>query len=184
MVCAVLASVATNHGLAQTVVATTSGQVRSAEQGAAEAFLAAPYAAAPVGALRWREPQSPKPWSGVRARQRIFAYLYDHGYPAVTGNPSWGAFHSSQLPYVFGNIGLGRRAFTAADSRVVRQWQTRLLAFLRTGKPGPGWQPVARSTPTVMGLGDREGLRPAMSTPERFEAFRAYAAAGGKLGLM
>ena len=126
-------------------------------------------------------------WSRERTRsagQPIFAYLYDHAYPAVKGGQQWGAFHSSQLPYVFGNIGLGGRAFTAADSRVVRQWQTRLFAFLRTGKPGPGWQPVARSTPTVMGLGDREGLRPAVSTPERFEAFRAYAAAGGKLGLM
>jgi para-nitrobenzyl esterase len=31
-----------------------------------ETFLGLPYAAPPVGALRWRAPQSPKNWSGVR----------------------------------------------------------------------------------------------------------------------
>lgn len=126
-------------------------------------------------------------WSQERtrsARQPIYAYLYDHAYPAVKGNPSWGAFHSSQLPYVFGNIGLGGRTFTAADSRVVRQWQTHLMAFLRRGKPGPDWQPIAGNGTTVMGLGDRGALRPAVSTPARFAVFKAYAASGDKLGLM
>ena len=126
-------------------------------------------------------------WSQDRtrsARQPIFAYLYDHAYPAAKGGQSWGAFHSSQLPYVFGNLGIGERTFTAADVRVVRQWQTRLLAFLRTGKPGGDWPQVTRSTATVMGVGDHKGMRPAVSSPERFEAFKDYANRGGKLGLM
>lgn len=126
-------------------------------------------------------------WARERTRsaqQPVFAYLYDHAYPAVKGGQSWGAFHTSQLPYVFGNIGIGERTFTAADARIVRQWQDRLLAFMRSGVPGKGWAKVSWSGATVMGLGDREGMRPAVSSPERFEAFRAFAASGGKLGLM
>lgn len=126
-------------------------------------------------------------WARERTRtaqQPVFAYLYDHAYPAVKGGQSWGAFHSSQLPYVFGNIGIGERTFGPADARVVRQWQDRLLAFMRSGNPGKGWPRVTRTSARVMGLGDREGIRAAVSTPERLEAFRAYAASGGKLGLM
>jgi para-nitrobenzyl esterase len=97
----------------------------------------------------------------------------------------YGAFAERLLAlYVFGNIGLGERSFTAADAGVVRQWQARLLAFMRTGRPGRDWQPIDGTTTTVMGLGDSEALRPAISSRERFEAFKAYAQSGGKLGLM
>lgn len=40
--------------------------VRSAD-GAVEIFAGIPYAKPPVGALRWKEPEDPAPWDGVRA---------------------------------------------------------------------------------------------------------------------
>ena len=129
-------------------------------------------------------------WARARpksARDRIWLYLHDQPYPPVRGGPAYGAFHSSGLPYVFGTIGLGDRSFGPKDHAVVRQWQARLLAFMRRGDPSlPGrpWPAAGAESTQVMGLGATEGLRPAVSTPERFEAFRAYAASGGKLGLM
>src|SRR5271154_6450343 len=51
------------------VVATQSGRVRG---GSADAigdvmvYRGIPYAAPPVGALRWREPQAPIGWTGIR----------------------------------------------------------------------------------------------------------------------
>jgi para-nitrobenzyl esterase len=36
------------------------------DDGTIQTFLGIPYAAPPVGDLRWREPQPPKPWKGVR----------------------------------------------------------------------------------------------------------------------
>lgn len=48
------------------------GAIRGARQpGGVRAFLGLPFAAPPVGALRWRAPQPPRPWAGVRAAERF-----------------------------------------------------------------------------------------------------------------
>jgi len=48
------------------VVTTAGGAVRGKVVAAAGEFLGIPYAAPPVGALRWRPPRPPAPWPGVR----------------------------------------------------------------------------------------------------------------------
>jgi para-nitrobenzyl esterase len=48
------------------VVTLDSGQVQGTVVGGIQRYLGIPYAAPPVGALRWREPQPVKPWQGVR----------------------------------------------------------------------------------------------------------------------
>ncbi len=121
------------------------------------------------------------------ARDRVWLYRHDHPYPPVPGAPSFGAFHSSHLAYVFGNLGLGGRQFGEADRRVVPQWQDRLLAFMRSGDPslpGSAWPSATRAPGQVMAIGEAGALSAAVSTPERFAAFRAYAAQAGRLGLI
>ena len=48
------------------IVATSSGDVRGAWKSGGAVFLGIPYAAAPVGDLRYAAPQPPQPWSEVR----------------------------------------------------------------------------------------------------------------------
>jgi para-nitrobenzyl esterase len=48
------------------VVRTTAGAVRGISAHAMQAFLGIPYAAPPVGALRWEPPQAPPSWSQTR----------------------------------------------------------------------------------------------------------------------
>lgn len=48
-----------------------SGLVAGVDQNGVTAFKGLPYAAAPVGALRWRAPEPPASWSGVRAADRF-----------------------------------------------------------------------------------------------------------------
>src|SRR6202050_995233 len=49
------------------VVTTTGGTLRGTMAGRTDEFLGIPYAAPPVGPLRWRPPQPAVPWTGIRA---------------------------------------------------------------------------------------------------------------------
>lgn len=49
-----------------TIVTLQAGALRGAREGPLTVFRGIPYAAPPVGALRWRPPQPPRSWSGVR----------------------------------------------------------------------------------------------------------------------
>jgi para-nitrobenzyl esterase len=48
------------------IVTVTGGRVRGARRGDLWTFSGIPYAQAPEGGLRWRPPQPPIPWDGVR----------------------------------------------------------------------------------------------------------------------
>ena len=49
-----------------TIVCTQYGQVQGADEGAYRTFRGIPFAAPPVGDLRWRPPAPPAKWQGVR----------------------------------------------------------------------------------------------------------------------
>jgi para-nitrobenzyl esterase len=53
------------------VVGTADGQVRGRPAGELHEFLGIPYAAPPVGSRRWRPPQPPASWRGVRLAARF-----------------------------------------------------------------------------------------------------------------
>ncbi len=56
---------------AAAAVRTESGWVEGRDQGPLTIYKGIPYAAAPVGALRWREPAAPQPWKGIRRADRF-----------------------------------------------------------------------------------------------------------------
>lgn len=129
-------------------------------------------------------------WAQARpkaASDPIYLYRHDQSYPVAPGGQDWGAFHSSSLPYIFSTVSLGGRKLAPADRVLSARWQAVIAAFARTGRPtikGQAWPAVSGQTKQVMAFGQTQGLRPAVSTPERLALWQAYAASGGKLGLM
>lgn len=64
------------------IVATAYGRVRgTALDGGVTAYLGIPYAAAPFGPDRFREPRPPEPWDGVRDAFRFGPTAPKPGYP-------------------------------------------------------------------------------------------------------
>ncbi len=70
------------------IVKVTGGTVEGVVKDGIASFKGIPFAAPPVGNLRWRAPQSVKPWQGVRkAYDFAPGPMQDTGFGAVLGGP-------------------------------------------------------------------------------------------------
>ncbi|WP_277983272.1 carboxylesterase/lipase family protein [Sphingomonas faeni] len=120
------------------------------------------------------------------AGEPIYRYLFTQHIPVARG-PDFGAFHTAEVPYVFGNTDTKLRPYSAIDNKISRQMQNYWLNFARTGNPnGPGlpnWRRAEVGTPTVLKLTAPAEVAPAVSTPERLAVLRDYVAGGGALSL-
>jgi para-nitrobenzyl esterase len=132
-----------------------------------------------AGLVIWTEQRT------LHSGQAVYTYLYDHPYPPA-GGKGFGAFHTAEVPYVFGALRQQGREFTARDHDVARQMQDRWIAFMSSGDPslpGSPWPKATAHAENVMALGDSVGIRPAVSSPERLALFREFVASGGQLSL-
>lgn len=72
--------------LAREPVQTQNGLLLPTDAGEAgvEVFKGVPYAAAPVGDLRWKPPQPPAAWDGVRVADKLGPPCFQGHFPGVT----------------------------------------------------------------------------------------------------
>jgi para-nitrobenzyl esterase len=75
-----------------------------------------------------------------------------------------GAFHTSDVPYVFGTLDARKWNWSSTDRDLSRAMQAYWLAFARKGRPDapgvPDWPAFNPKEPRLMMLGDRIGLGP------------------------
>lgn len=70
----------------QLIAKTDLGSLEGIEEGGVAVFKGIPYAAPPLGVLRWREPQPLQPWTGVRAAHMFGpASIQPEGQPLEGG---------------------------------------------------------------------------------------------------
>lgn len=127
-------------------------------------------------------------WAALRSRQArtpVFGYVFAHVEPGADAR-RWGAFHSSEIPYVFGNLATApKRAFTAGDRRLSNRMMGLWLNFIRRGDPnGPGlpaWPALRTAAPTILRIDDLSRPQPLLP-PFKLELMRQSQAQGAQTG--
>jgi len=103
-------------------------------------------------------------WIAARnAKSPTFYYDFEHVMPGAEAGP-YGAYHSSELPYVFDTLHTLKRPWTEADYRVSALLQAYWVNFIKTGNPNggalPRWTPFDPARNEVMALGVSPHMRP------------------------
>ena len=101
-------------------------------------------------------------WGRRRAAHNhtpLYLYLYDHVEPGPE-SARWGAFHGSEIPYVFDTLGAAPdRPYTPLDRQVAHHMAGYWVNFVNTGNPNgsglPNWPAFDATEPAVMEIGDR-----------------------------
>jgi para-nitrobenzyl esterase len=112
-------------------------------------------------------------WARERAktaRTPAFTYLWDHPLPGPDAE-RFGAFHTSEVPYVLNSLSMSDRPFVERDRSIADMMSSYWANFAATGDPNgkgvPTWAPVGDER-TVMEVGDRTGPVPLTRVAARY----------------
>jgi para-nitrobenzyl esterase len=113
-------------------------------------------------------------WLDYRAKTSFtngYVYYFSRAIPWPE-HPEFGAFHTSEVPYVFNNLRLLNRPFTATDTMVADMMSTYWANFVKNGDPNgeglPEWRPYSPDKKEVMELGEHMGMIPIAKNEERY----------------
>ena len=118
-------------------------------------------------------------WAKERAkssRTSVYAYLWDHALPGPDAE-RFGAFHTSEVPYVLNTLAMSDRPFTDGDRRIAAMMSSYWANFAANGDPNgkglAGW-PAVDEKPEIMEVGDETGPIRVARSQERFKFFEAF----------
>jgi len=118
-------------------------------------------------------------WSAnqVKLSGKVYTYFFDRVLPWPE-HPEFGAFHTSDVPYVFENLDLTGHPVEAVDRKVSDAVSSYWMNFAAKGDPNgkslahwPAYMPGVHKT---MELGEKMGAMPEAATPERIAFQIAY----------
>jgi para-nitrobenzyl esterase len=118
-------------------------------------------------------------WAAHRektARSNAFTYYWTHPMPGPD-SARYGAFHTSEVPYVFNTLHQSSRPWSDEDRKLAAMMGAYWVNFMKTGDPNgdglPRWAPFTSGSAVTMELGDKPGPHPA-ARPDRLEFWRTY----------
>jgi para-nitrobenzyl esterase len=98
--------------------------------------------------------------SQLPASKRIYTYFFDRAIPWPE-HPEFGAFHSSEIPYVFNTLTRLKRPWEPVDRRLADTLSSYVTNFAKKGDPNgaglPPWPAYDPASYTTMQLGARVG---------------------------
>ena len=110
------------------------------------------------------------------ARSAVFTYFWTHRPPGPD-HDTRGAYHGSEIDYVFDNLDVTNKPWTAEDRRIAGIMSSFWANFAATGNPNgkglPEWPAVDAKSPVVMELGDHFGPIP-VADGARFEFWKKF----------
>lgn len=113
---------------------------------------------------------------GKTARTKAYVYFWDHALPGPDAK-QFGAFHTSEVPYVLNTLSMSDRPFTETDRKIADMMSSYWANFALQGDPnGKGlavW-PAIGDKPETMELGDRTGVIAAAGSAAKFAFFEKY----------
>jgi para-nitrobenzyl esterase len=117
---------------------------------------------------RWRDAARAELfwWTTLRAKtghSKDWGYFFDRAIPWPE-HPEYQAFHSGELPYVFNNLRLMQRPWTAADRRLADQASSYWVNFVQNGDPnGPGLPAWPEDNNKLLRLGEATAAEAVLS---------------------
>ena len=94
------------------------------------------------------------------ASRKIYTYFFDRAIPWPE-HPEFGAFHSSEIPYLFNTLSRLKRPWEPVDRRLADTVSTYVTNFAKKGDPNgsglPQWPAYDPASYTTMQLGTRVG---------------------------
>lgn len=124
-------------------------------------------------------------WAQARAKTAktpVYEYLWNHTLPGPDA-PKYGAFHSSELPYVLNTLNRSDRPFTRRDHEIADVLSSYWANFIAQGNPnGKGlarWQPVG-TQPEIMEIGDDCRPVPVAGNQAKFSFWKSVLLTGSE----
>jgi len=113
---------------------------------------------------------------GKTGKTKAFTYYWTHAEPGPD-KKRYGAFHTSEVPYVFNTLDKSSRPWTAEDHQIAEALGAYWANFARNGDPNakglPSWPSFQTEPPQTMELGDRFGPVSIADKP-KIELFTQY----------
>jgi para-nitrobenzyl esterase len=121
-------------------------------------------------------------WAAARAKTakaNTFTYFWDHTLPGPDA-AQYGAFHTSEVPYVMNTLAFSDRPFTADDRRIADMMSSYWANFAAAGDPNgeglPRWPSVSERPDQTMNVGDTFAPIPIAGSAEKLRLLQALLA--------